>query len=50
MLRAVVSSTKWSGQRSAMAATFDGSDKDPIQQAVRDALIASMVATAEARV
>ena len=28
--------------------TFDGSTKDPIQQAVRDALIAFMAATAEA--
>lgn len=29
--------------------TFDGSTKDPIQQAVRDALIAFMAATAEAQ-
>jgi DNA invertase Pin-like site-specific DNA recombinase len=29
--------------------TFDGSTKDPMQQAVRDALIAFMAATAEAQ-
>ena len=32
-----------------MAMVFDGATKDPIQQAVRDALIAFMAATAEAQ-